>query len=249
MKLPENNTLFKVDPVKVKIALANRQMTLARVSNAYGKNYTYASQRLIRYNNTFPQSLIAFIERVYGIKAEEYVIEPVNRIQTMGNQERISRGLPLVIDGKKIRSIVAKANLSLYRASLDLGYKGSYLNCCISRNAMSLTGVKHFMNYFGCNAVDVLPDGATPPVELCSREDVTQDNTESVKTETDVTQDNVGPVEVDTDVKVNDALRVLNELIEKVKSKELCVDRSIVLDFSKLIEDAVYNGVKRALNE
>lgn len=74
-----------------------------------------------------------------------------------------------------------------------------------------------------------------PPPDLYHKEDVMRDNTDSVKTETDVSY--------------NDTLQMLGELIEKVRNKELCVDRSIVLDFSKLIEDAVYNGVKRALNE
>ena len=62
-------------------------------------------------------------------------------------------------------------------------------------------------------------------------------------------QDNTDSVKTETDVSCNNTLQMLGELIEKVRNKELCVDRSIVLDFSKLIEDAVYNGVKRALNE
>ena len=69
---------------------------------------------------------------------------------------------------------------------------------------------------------------------------VTQDDTEPVTGENEVTQDNTSIEEL------RDAVQ---KTLDAIRKKTMCVDRSIVLDMSKLIEEAVYNGVKRALNE
>lgn len=58
-------------------------------------------------------------------------------------------------------------------------------------------------------------------------------------------KDEVKPDDIDTETLRN----AVQKTLDAVCKKNLCVDRSIILDLSKLIEDAVYNGVKRALNE
>ena len=79
-----------------------------------------------------------------------------------------------------------------------------------------------------------------PPVAEDSSALVTQYDTEPVTGENEVTQDNISTEEL------RDAVQ---KTLDAIRKKTMCVDRSIVLDMSKLIEEAVYNGVKRALNE
>lgn len=163
------NDHVKVDPVKFIDALKKRQLNCSIISIAYGKNYTYANQRLHRYNNTLPNSFVCFMEKTYGIKPKEYIVESVENVRMSDTQDKPSKGSVISVDGEKIKAITAKANMSLYRASLNMGHGGAYLSSCICKGSMSSAGAKRFIDLFKCDVLDIIRDGSTPPPNCATK--------------------------------------------------------------------------------
>lgn len=224
-----------VDKTAFQKEIKKRGLTFVGVSCGLGRGKTYIRDHVCR-EGTLPKKDVQFIHKVFGINPNKYVTGEYDTATKRLNYALARVEDRALISRDKIVTALKNAGVTLVKASKDLGFSHAYINGLFRSDnpTAPVSMVEKFTELYG---VDIR---VTPPVAEDSSTLVTQDDTEPVASENEVTQDNISTEEL------RDAVQ---KTLDVIRKKTMCVDRSIVLDMSKLIEEAVYNGVKRALNE